>query len=179
MLTRKEAINIYGSDYQLKKQLQNKSLYQIDKGIYSQKENVPDLAVISFRYPKSVITMNSAFYFYGLTDVIPDDYDVATDRNAPKISDGKIHQHFIPEDFLNDGAEEIDLNGYPIRIYSMERMLIELLRFKSKLPYDYYKEVLHSFRKKLPSMNIQKIQDYAMNAPNSNKVSERLQTEIL
>ena len=58
-------------------------------------------------------------------------------------------------------------------------MLIELLRYKNKMPYDYYKEVLHSFRKILPKLDMQAIQDYAYEAPKSGKIMEALQTEVL
>ncbi|MBR2554007.1 MAG: hypothetical protein IKE94_04000, partial [Aeriscardovia sp.] len=68
---------------------------------------------------------------------------------------------------------------YPIRLYSKERMLIELLRYKSKLPFDYYKEILLNYRKILPRLNIQEIQDLAYDAPKRNKIMETLQTEVL
>ena len=51
-------------------------------------------------------------------------------------------------------------------------MLIELVRYKSKLPFDYYKEIILNYRKLLPRLDIQKIQDYALMAPKSNKVLE-------
>ena len=57
-------------------------------------------------------------------------------------------------------------------------MLIELARYKSKLPFDYYKEIVLNYRKILPRLDIQKIQDYALIAPKSNKVLETLQLEV-
>ena len=179
MLTRKEALIKYGSDYQIKKRLEDGTLHKVARGIYSEDKGIPQLAVISIKYPNAVLTMDSAFYFHGLTDVIPDEYDLATGRDAPKISDKNIRQHFVPDYFLTVGVEKVEKDGYTIQVYEKERMLIELLRFRSKLPFDYYKEILLNFRKQLPSMNIQKIQDYALSAPNSNKVCERLQMEVL
>ena len=58
-------------------------------------------------------------------------------------------------------------------------MLVELLRYKSKLPFDYYKEILLNYRKLLPRLNVQDIQDYALESPKSNKVLEALQTEVM
>ena len=65
------------------------------------------------------------------------------------------------------------------RIYSRERLLIELLRYKSKLPFDLYKEVLLSFRKIITQLNMQDIQDYAMAAPKRKMIMEALQMEVL
>ncbi len=38
-------------------------------------------------------------------------------------------------------------------------MLIELLRYKSKLPFDYYKEVIINYRKLVSKLDIQEIKD--------------------
>lgn len=179
MLTRKEALNKFGSDYRIRKLVHEGKLYQLDRGIYSEKKNVPELAVIFRKYPRAVLTLDSAFYFHGLTDVVPEMYELATDRNAPKISDRKIRQYFVPREFFCVGAIEVERDGYKFRVYSLERMLVELLRFQTKLPFDYYKEILLNYRRRLPQLNIQKIQDYALAAPNSHKVFQRLQMEVL
>ena len=123
--------------------------------------------------------MRIAFYIQGLTDVIPEEYDLSTDRNASKIKAKQVKQYFVPSSFFKQGIETIDYKGYPIRIYSKERLLIELLRYKNKLPYDYYKEVLHNFRRILPQLNMQEIQDYVCEAPKSGRIMETLQTEVL
>ena len=66
-----------------------------------------------------------------------------------------------------------------INIYDRERLLIELIRKKKQIPFDYYKEVLLNYRKILPQLDIQAIQDYAMEAPKSNKIMETLQMEVM
>ena len=60
-----------------------------------------------------------------------------------------------------------------------ERMLVELIRYKSKLPYDYYKEIGLNYRRILPTLDVQEIQDLTLAAPKSNKVFEVLQAEVL
>ena len=72
-----------------------------------------------------------------------------------------------------------DYKGYQIPVYNRERMLIELLRYKSKLPFDYYKEILLNYRKIMPQLDIQAIQDYAMDSPKSGKIMKTLQMEVL
>ena len=58
-------------------------------------------------------------------------------------------------------------------------MLVELLRYKSKLPFDLYKEILLNYRKIMPHMDIQKIQDYALAVPKSRMILNALQMEVL
>ena len=136
MLSREQCLKEYGSDYYIQKKVESGELFRIDKGIYALKKHIPEIAIVSFKYPNAVVTMGSAFYLYGLTDVIPD-------------------------------------------VISKERMLVELLRYKSKLSYDFYKEVVLNYRKILPTLNIQEIQDLALDAPKSAKVLDLLQSEVL
>ena len=179
MMNRTQCLNTIGSDYIIRKKVKNGELFRVGKSVYSDKSHIPELAVLSFKYPKAVVTMHTAFYLHGLTDVIPDIYDFATLRDAAKIKDKTIKQYFIPEELFEHGIEETDHHGYPIKIYSKERMLIELLRYKTKLPYDYYKEVLLNYRRIIPDLDIRNIEDYAMYSPKSGKIMEMLQTEVL
>ena len=175
--SRAECLKQYGSDYMIQQKVKSGELYEVGKAIYSEEKHVPELAVLFFKYPNAILTMHSAFYMHELTDSIPDDYDLATGRDAAKIKDRKVKQYFIAENFLMQGAVTADYKGYKIRLYNKERMLIELLRFKTKLPFDYYKEVLRNYRQILPQLNIQEVQDYAYEAPKSNKIMDVLQTE--
>jgi len=179
MLVREDCLREYGSDYYIQKKIEEGELFRIDKGIYSLSENVPTMALLSRKYPNAVVTMGSAFYYYGLTDVIPEICSMATSRDAAKIPDKRVKQYFVANDFFPEGVTTAKYQGYDITIYDKERMLIELLRYKSKLPFDYYKEVILSYRRILPTLNIQKIQDYAFAAPKSNKILELLQLEVL
>ena len=179
LLTRAQCLKKYGSDYRIRKAIESEELYRIDKGIYSLEKYVPEIVLISYKYPNAVVTMRSAFYMYGMTDDIPDEVDLATTRDAAKIPDKRVKQYFVADDFFKEGIERMDYKGYSIRIYSRERMLIELLRYKTKLPFDYYKEIILNYRKILPKLNIQKIQDIALAAPKSGRVMQILQTEVL
>ena len=179
LLSRRECLARFGSDYFIEQQIAAGSLFRLENGVFAEQKHVPENAIISHRYPHGVITLLSAFYHYGLTDVIPEACDLATSRNAAKIRDARVKQYFIPDGILYQGAIMDQEHNYPIRIYSRERLLIELLRYKSKLPFDLYKEVLLSFRKIITQLNIQDIQDYAMVVPKRKLVMEALQMEVL
>ena len=58
-------------------------------------------------------------------------------------------------------------------------MLIELIRNKNKLPFDYYKEILLNYRKVINELDIQAIQEYAFALPKTSMVLETLQLEVL
>ena len=64
------------------------------------------------------------------------------------------------------------------RIYDRERMLIELLRFKNSLPFDYYKEILGNYRNHIYELDIERIQEYASVFPKSKMISDTLDAEV-
>ena len=49
-----------------------------------------ELEIIMKKYPNAILTLNSAFYYYGLTDTIPDHYYVATPKSNRKIEDVRV-----------------------------------------------------------------------------------------
>ena len=169
----------YGTKYLLKKAVESGNIYQLEKGIYSDEEYVPEELIIAAKYPRAVFTLSSAFYHYGLTDVIPEKYSLATDRNAAKIPDKRVIQVFEKSSLLTLGVNTEIRNGCRISIYSKERMLVELLRHKSKISFDYYKEVLNNYRDIIHDLDIRAIQDYAEAVPKSALIMEALQLEVL
>ena len=178
ILTYEQCINEYGSDYQLKKLIDFGKLFKINKGFYSDTKYFSELELIQVRYPKAVISMNSAFYYHSLTDVIPDQYYLATDKDAAKIANAKVKQIFLPSNLVNVGVEKMDYNGVEIKIYNKERMLIEAARNKNKMPYDYYKEIIGHYRDILFELDIQAIEEYSELFPKKRIITERLESEV-
>lgn len=178
MISRAEALQEYGSDYFIQQKIDAGELFRIEKGIYSEKEFEPELALVCYKYPKAVVTMNTAFYLYGLTDEIPDEYYLATKREAAPIADARVKQMFMPAKLLNVGKTTIDHKGYQIPIFDKERMLVELIRYKSKLGFNYYKEILGNYRRILPQLNPESIRDYAEVMPKSEMIIRTLRLEV-
>lgn len=178
LLSYDECIKRFQSDYQIKKQIEAKTLFKIEKGVYSTEEYVPELAVVVMKYPNAVLTMNSALYMYGLTDVIPKQYFLSTNKDSAKIADKRVKQCFEQVDYLYVGAKEEEYQGSKVKIYSKERLLIEVIRNRRKLPYDYYKEIIQNYRKQIYNLDIETIEEYAMTFPKSKMITEVLQAEV-
>lgn len=179
MYKKADCIKKYGSKYNISKVMEEGGLYRVDRGVYSENKYVPELSLLSFKYPNAIITMRNAWFIHGLTDVVPEEYDFATDRNAAKITDKRIKQFFYPKEILTLGVIEMDYQGYKIKIYNKERMLVELIRYKSKLPFDYYKEIILKYRQIMPNLDIRKVEDYVMASPKKDLIIKRLQLEVL
>lgn len=179
LFTYEECIEKYKSDYQLQKQLKEGNVYKVEKGIYSDDKYESEYAVLKMKYPNAVFTLNSAFYFHGLTDTIPQKHYLETDKDASKIKDEEVKQIFDNNDSLDLGVMEMEYDGTQIKVFTKERLLIELIRNKNKLPFDYYKEIIGNYRKLVHKLDMQAVQEYALVLPKSNMVMEVIRMEVL
>ena len=166
------------STYQLNKAIENRELFKIDNGLYSDVEYVNPLEIISKKYPNAVFTSDSAYYYYDLTDVVPDYFYLATKRTDSRINDDNIKQVFIPNDLFELGKTQIEVENIKINIYDEERMLVELIRKKNIIPFDYYKEIITNYRKKVDKLDIYKIQKYISYYKNEASLYDSLMREV-
>jgi hypothetical protein len=174
-----DCVQKYGTDYKIKKELQEGRLFMKEKGIYSDNQYVPELEIIAMKYPNAILTLNSAFYYYGLTDTIPDYYYIATPKGKRKITDPRIKQIFDNSDAVDLGVTTIEHDGINVTIYNKERLLIELIRNKSKISFDLYKELISSYRKIINDLDVAEISDYAYLLPKTRMVMETIRKEVL
>lgn len=164
--------------YQIEKKVDNKELFKISRGIYSDEESPNDLSVIVKKYPNVILTLNSAFYYYDLTDKIPEYYYLATDIKSYIIKDVSVKQVFMKKDFLKIGLTKCKIEETEIHIYDKERLLIELIRYKTKLPYELYKEVINNYRKIRNELNFIQVYRYAQ-IFNSPYIMQTIEKEVM
>ena len=93
-------------------------------GLYSEDRYVPELEIIMKKYPNAILTLNSAFYYYGLTDTIPDHYYVATPKSNRKIEDVRVKLSF-------DLYKEI-ISNYRKLIHKMD--MTQIMEYAYELP---------------------------------------------
>lgn len=166
------------SKYQIEKNVKDKELFKISRGIYSDEECPNDLSVIVKKYPNVILTLNSAFYYYELTDKIPKYYYLATDIKSYIIKDSSVKQVFMKKDFLKIGLSKCKIEEAEIYIYDKERLLIELIRYKTKLPYELYKDVINNYRKIKNELDFMKIYKYVQ-VFNSSYIMQTIEKEVM
>ncbi len=150
----------FGSPYQIEKAIRAGALVKMGVGEYSDTGKEDELELIQWRYPQTALTFDSAYFYYDLTDAIPDKYYLATDRKARAITDPLVKQFYMPTGTFELGLTTIEFCGNRVRTYDLERLLIETVRMKNKLSADLYKEVVLSFRKRTSSLSSYKLSDY-------------------
>lgn len=173
-----ELITKYGTRYNIQKALKIGEIYKLEHGIYSNKKIVDPLLLYSKKYPYAVITMDSAFYYYDLTDVIPNKVYLATPSKYRTIKSDKIVQIFTDKNILGVGKTIVQVNNQDVYMYDRERLLVELIRKRKQMPFDYYKEIIANYRDIVDDLDMQKIEMYLSLFKNDLNLSEALQREV-
>ena len=173
-----EVLKIFGNRNNLEVAIKNRKIYRIDRGIYSDNKVVNPLIVVSKKYPKAIITMDSAFYYYDLTDIIPNKVYLATNRKSNCIKNEKIEQIFMSQEILTQGKTQVIIDDCLVNIYDKERLLIELIRKKGKIPFDYYKEIINNYREIKEALDMYKIEEYVSLFKNKFSLYDILQREV-
>lgn len=179
ILTYNEAVSRFGNAYKLSRAVADGSFFKLEEGIYSSNKRESEIGIIMKKYPKAVLAGEYAFYMHGLTNLIPEKYDLATPSKSAKLTDERVKQIYVREDIFALGIEEKEENGVQLRVYDKERMLIELLRAKNTMPYDLYKEILVHYREIIGNLEIWRIQEYAAIFPKSKMISKALDEEVM
>lgn len=165
-------------NYNINKKVEKKELYKIEKGLYSETKVYNHLEYIAKKYPNSVFSSESAFFYLGLTDYIPSKYFLATKNKAIKIENEKVKQIFTSNNLFEIGKSELDYNGVKINIYNKERMLIELIRNKNSIAFDYYKEIINNYREIVDEIDINLLTEYLEHFSNGKNIFETIQREV-
>lgn len=175
----KEIEKEYGSALKVSEAVSSGEIYKINRGLYSDTQYVSPFAVIVAKYSHAIITMDTAFYIHGLTDVIPEKIYLATKRNATRILNEGIVQVFLSVDIFEQGKIRMEYDGADIVIYNKERMLVEAIRHSKSMPFDYYKEIINGYRRIKESLDYQAIEEYMGLFKRNDYMFDILQREVL
>jgi len=177
--TTSECLAIYGSNYLIAEAVRRGELHKVASGIYSDGSRHREVELLQIRYPTSVVTMLSAYYYYDLTDIIPDKCHLAVERGGTKIGVPGVVEYFVPRGTGQIGVERRILHDVPLRIFDMERLLIETARMRTKMPQDLYHEVIGGFRKIAADLYPAKMEDYLSAFPKRKAILEVIKREVL
>ena len=90
-----ECCEKFGGRYRTDQLIREGKLFKVATGLYSDTPDWSDIEVVLAKYPNAVVTLQSAYYYYELSDSIPEVFHLATDRDASKIYDERIVQPSI------------------------------------------------------------------------------------
>lgn len=153
----KEALQLYNTDYNIKKAIKNKEFYKIEAGIYSDKNNNYNIyELLLKKYPNAFLVKDSALHFIGFISEEPSVIHLGTCRNALRIKDKRVNQHFY-SGFNKKGYSYKLLNSNhvksfttenenEIRLFDLNALLFDLIRERNKYSREALCELLNKFK---------------------------------
>jgi len=141
-------------------------LEQVSRGIYHLANQAtisnPDLVTVAMRIPKAVVCLISALAFHELTTQIPHAVYIALKKGAepPRLEYPPISVHRFSAVSLNAGIEQHLLDGVKVRIYSPEKTLADVFKFRNKIGMDVVIEALNLYKTR-KAFNLGELLKYA------------------
>ena len=110
----------------------------------------PELVTVAIRIPSGVICLISALAFHELTAQIPHVVDVALPRGAeePRLDHPPIQTYRFTGQAFEEGVEAYELDSVVVRIYSPEKTLADIFKFRNKIGLDTAVEAVRLYRER-------------------------------
>ncbi|WP_411348581.1 Abortive infection protein AbiEi [Paenibacillus sp. WLX2291] len=139
------------NSYNLNKLEKMGVITKIKRGLYALpdvKKELPDMVEAALYVPKGVICLYSALAHHELGTFTPSEYNFAISRKQSKPSlpiYPPIRLHYFDNDTFGIGIEEVDINGYLVKVYDLERTICDVIKFRNKLDANIVKESLKQY----------------------------------
>ena len=139
---------------------------QVSRGIYRLVElppmSIPDLVTVSLRFPNAVVCLISALAFHDITTQIPHAVSVAVPRKSriPSLDYPPVQAHRFSNKAYDSGIETHRIDGVSVKIYCVEKTLVDCFKFRHKIGMDVTLEALKLYRERKKFKPIELL-DYA------------------
>lgn len=159
----------------LTKLIKKNKIVRVGRGMYTQKNILPDEFVVLQSKSKYAIYSNTtALYLYGLSNRIPIKYDI-TIKNGYKGSlqnKENVNLFYIKNELLDLGAINYKLNsGNIIRVYDLERTICDIIKNKKKIDGEIFNKAIREYFYS-KNKNTLKLYEYAKKMNIYNKVRD-------
>lgn len=127
-------------------------------GIYS------DILIINRLFPDAIICLHSALFYYDYSDRVPNEWNLALDRNVSKDRT-KIDYPFIKpfrmdSSILHLGETKGDVDGFEVKIYDKDRTICDTLRYMNHLDREIFNKAIIAYIED-SEKNLFKLKKYA------------------
>jgi predicted transcriptional regulator of viral defense system len=162
LLTRHDVVSAGLHPRVLGQAVENGTLERVQRGIYLAPNaalyNHAELRELSLRVPGAVVCLNSALSFHGLTTTQPLEISLAINRRAraPKIEFPPVKFYRFSDASYLYGIDNVSeaRESYSIAVYSPEKTLADLLKYRHKIGLDVFLEGLALyFRRRKPNIH--------------------------
>jgi len=163
----------------IQKLIQDGIIEKIRYGYYqwSNEDSYSEVIIIKRLFPDGILCMDTALYYYGYSDRIPQSWHIAISKDSNKsrfkIDYPFIKPYYVEPSLLEIGLTITDIDGYQISIYDKERTICDCLRYSKKMDREIFNNAIQSYIYDR-SKNIPRLMKYAQNL----RVSEKIKNII-
>lgn len=124
------------------------TLQQLTRGLYALSDrepfSYPDLVVVARKVPLAVICLTSALVYHELTTQIPHRISIAIPKfyRAPKLAYPPLEVFRFSEASHDSGVMYPRLDGVDVPIYSAEKSIADVFKFRNRIGLDIAMEAL-------------------------------------
>ena len=142
--------------YQLNQLVDSGAVHKLKRGLYkwSNTDNY-EMVDVARMVKDGVFCLHSAALFHELSTFIPGEYHVAIPDKSKVVLPPypQIKLYYWDTVPYQTGIQEVTLNGALVRIYSPEKTVCDMIRFRQRVGMDSMKEVLKTYLDK-PNRNL-------------------------
>ena len=164
--TVQELLDLGFSYYRIHKLVEEGILIKQSKKLYENASfagEESDFSTVAAYIPNGVFCMMTAARYYGLTTYLPDAVDIAIERDK-KVSTmpswPEISVWYFPKERYSCGIVEVTDSSGVIKIYDIEKTVVDILYYRNKIGIEETKEVLKSYIAK-SDRDLNKLHRYA------------------
>ena len=167
------AKRIFHNDIQ--KLIQDGYIEKIRYGYYQwvDHDNPSEAVIIKHLFPDGVLCMDTALFYQGYSDRIPQSWHIAVSKDSGK-SRFKLDYPFVKPYYIEPGLLDLgvyigDIDGNQVRIYDKERIICDCLRHEKKMDREIFNKAIQHYIND-STKNISALMKYAQNLRVSEKV---------
>ena len=123
----------------------------LGRGLYRLAETQlqdPDLVTVAHKIPSGVICLISALHFHKITTQIPHVVSVAVKRGKekPRLNYPPNQIYFFSGEAFSEGIQNRTIDSAVVKVYSPEKTLADLFKFRDKVGMDTIGEAMKMYR---------------------------------
>ena len=105
----------------------------------------PDLLIVALRVPSAVVCLVSAAAHHDITTEVPHEVQITLPRGtrSPRLDHPPLQVFRFSGPALSEGVEVIRVEGRELRVYSVEKTVVDCFRFRNRIGTDVAIEALN------------------------------------
>lgn len=141
-----------------------RNLERVSRGVYLDPDVFPDeIALLQMRFPKAIISHESALYLYDMTDREPAPFTVTvpSSYNASTLKDQGAQVHYVKPAWYELGIAEVETpTGARVKAYDKERTICDLVRKRSNTEVAVFRQAVRDYAKS-KDKDLARLSEYA------------------